>query len=65
MRIKQEFMKKPYQHPVMQVLPIHRAVPMLAASPFQELESSPGDVDPNTQIDTGLARELGLDDYAF
>lgn len=49
----------------MQVLPIHRAVPMLAASPFQELESSPGDVDPNTQIDTGLAREWGLDDYAF
>ena len=49
----------------MQVLPIIRAVPMLAASPLQELESSPGDVDPNTQIDTGLARELGLDDYAF
>ena len=65
MRIKQEFMKKPYQHPVMQVLPIIRAVPILAASPFQELDSSPGDVDPNTQIDTGLARELGLDDYAF
>jgi hypothetical protein len=49
----------------MQVLPIHRAVPILAASPFQELESSSGDVDPNTQVDTGLARELGLDDYAF
>ena len=35
---------------------------MLAASPFQELESSPGDIDPNTQIDTGLAREFDFDD---
>ena len=55
-------MKKPYQRPVTQVLPIIRAVPMLAASPFQELESSPGDIDPNTQIDTGLAREFDFDD---
>ena len=52
-------MKKPYQRPVTQVLPIIRAVPMLAASPFIVEDPVPGDVDPNTQI---LAREFDFDD---
>ena len=55
-------MKKPYQRPVTQVLPIIRAVPLLAASPFIEENPVPGDIDPNTQIDTGLAREFDFDD---
>ena len=58
-------MKRPYQHPVTRELPIIRAVPLLAASPFAELETEPGDVDPGTQVDTGLGREFDFDnDFA-
>jgi hypothetical protein len=46
----------------MQVLPIIRAVPMLAASPYEILDSQSGDIDPNTQVDTGLGREFDFND---
>ena len=55
-------MKKTYQRPVTQVLPIIRAVPMLATSPFTLEEPESGDVDPNTQIGDGLSREFDFDD---
>lgn len=57
-------MKRPYQHPLMQVLPIPRAVLMLAASPLVEVETEPGgDIDPGTEVDTGLARDFDFTDF--
>ena len=55
--------KKPYQQPVTQELLITRAVPLLAASPFNEVDAeSGGDIDPGTEVDTGLIREFEFDD---
>ena len=54
--------KKPYQHPVTRVLLITRAAPLLTASPFiTEDPESGGDIDPNTEVDTGLGREFDFD----
>jgi hypothetical protein len=59
-------MKKPYQHPVTQELLITKAVPILAASPFQEMDTeSGGDIDPNTEVETGLGSEFIFDDLDF
>lgn len=56
-------MKKPYQQPVTQELPINWAVPLLTGSPFIEAETeSGGGVDPITEIDTGLSRDFGIGD---
>ena len=59
-------MKKIYQQPVTWVLPINKAVPVLAASPFVTSEpESGGDIDPNTQVETGLSREFGFDEFDY
>ena len=61
-----ELMKEPYQHPVMQVLSINRAVPILAASYLKQVDAeSGGDIDPNTEVETGLSRQFGFDEFDY
>ena len=49
-------MKKTYQQPVTRELLI-KAVPLLAGSYLQEGETeNGGEIDPNTEVDTGLSR---------
>ena len=46
----------------MQELLITRVAPLLAGSFFNEVDpDSGGDIDPNTQVDTGLIREFDVD----
>ena len=50
----------------MQVLSINRAVPILAASYLKQVDAeSGGDIDPNTQVETGLSREFGFDEFDY
>lgn len=47
-------------------MPINKAVPILAASPFVTSEpESGGDIDPNTQVETGLSRQFGFDEFDY
>jgi hypothetical protein len=57
-------MKKKYQRPVTRELLLTKAVPLVAASPFRIEDLIPsGEVDPTTEVETGLSRDFDLDAY--
>ena len=55
-------MKKPYQQPVTQELPLAWAVPLTTSHFIEGDTESGGGIDPGTEIDTGLSRDFTIGD---